>query len=72
MKKTRRVGNQSSGVPFSLLSGSRMTAPDVVASLSKPPPAGAATAHHPEPWESWGIAARWNPQHLWHAPDENQ
>jgi hypothetical protein len=23
-----------------------------------------------EAWETWGIAARWNPQHLWHAPDE--
>ena len=21
-------------------------------------------------WETWGIAARWNPQHQWHAPDE--
>jgi hypothetical protein len=21
-----------------------------------------------ETWESWGIAARWNPQHGWHDP----
>jgi hypothetical protein len=23
-----------------------------------------------EPWETWGVAARWNPQHHWHHPDE--
>jgi hypothetical protein len=26
----------------------------------------------PEIWESWGIAARWNPQHGWHDPTLEQ
>src|SRR5271157_4444268 len=36
-------------------------------------------ARHPRPtpamttaaWETWGIAARWNPTRHWHAPDED-
>jgi hypothetical protein len=45
-----------------------MTIPDAV-----PPTHTTTTAQMlPEAWESWGIAARWNPTHLWHAPDENQ
>jgi hypothetical protein len=24
-----------------------------------------------EVWETWGIAARWDPTHHWHHPDED-
>lgn len=31
-------------------------------------PTDAQLIDHTQPWESWGIAARWNPQHGWHDP----
>jgi hypothetical protein len=24
----------------------------------------------PDDWETWGIAARWDPRHGWHDPNE--